>query len=214
MASLGQKLREVRVQNELTEEEVSTETCIPLGIIRSLEVDDYSSFDSPVYAKNFLKTYSSFLGLNISEVLAKFNELKSDSETIFKPNRQRLENTVRPEVVERSRNPLILGPVLIGIFGFLCFCLFSLFTGGSLPFAPTHANAEEPSQAAAQVSGASEEIEEEPVVTPVRLIEPEEATAEGGGGGGAYVDDFHASTTTETIFLPASKKKPVHAVLP
>ena len=185
MASLGQKLREVRVVNELTVEQVSTETHISLGIIRSLELDDYSNFESPVYAKNFLKTYSSFLGLNISEVLAKFNELKSDSETHFKPNRQRLEDTVRPKKKARSRNPLILAPVLIGIFGFLCFSLFSLFTGGALPFAPTKVGNEEPSQAAAQVTSPSKE---EVPKAPVRLIESDD-TAQGGGGG-AYVDDF------------------------
>ena len=45
------------------------ETCIPLGIIRSLEADDYSAFDSAIYAKNFLKTYSRYLDLNINQLL-------------------------------------------------------------------------------------------------------------------------------------------------
>ena len=93
MASLGHRLREARLQHGLTEEQVSNETRISLANIRSLETDDYANFDSPVYAKSFVKTYGSFLNLNVSEILAKFDEYASDSESIFRSNRIRLEDT-------------------------------------------------------------------------------------------------------------------------
>ena len=199
MASLGHRLREVRLQHGLTEEQVSNETCISLANIRSLETDDYAQFDSPVYAKSFVKTYGSFLNLNVSEILAKFDEHTSDSESIFRDNCSRLADTERPETGQRQRSPLILAPVLVGIFGFLCFSLFSLFTGGSLPFGPEEETAAEPvTKAAAQVIAEPVEDVEEETVIPVKVADEKEALPEGG----AYVDDFHASTNT--VYLPLS----------
>ena len=196
MASLGHRLREARLHHGLTEEQVSSETCISLANIRSLETNNYSSFDSPVYAKSFVKTYGSFLSLNVSEILAKFDEHASDSESIFRNNCSRLEDTVRPEPGQRNRSPLVLAPVLVGIFGLLCFSLFSLFTGGSLPFAPGEATASESTtEAAAQVMVEPEEDAEAEAVIPVNVANDSDAPSEGGH----YVDDFHASAST--VFL-------------
>ncbi|MDF1789485.1 MAG: helix-turn-helix domain-containing protein [Verrucomicrobiales bacterium] len=193
MASLGHRLREARLQHGLTEEQVSNETRISLANIRSLETDDYGNFNSPIYAKSFVKTYGSFLNLNVSDILAKFDEYASDSESIFRSNRIR---------------PLVLAPVLVGIFGFLCFCLFSLFTGGSLPFAPGQATASEPTKKAAAriTTNPVEDVEEETLI-PVNVSNENDAPPEGG----AYVDDFHASKST--VFLPMGGGSPA-AVAP
>lgn len=208
MASLGHRLREARLQHGLTEEQVSNETRISLANIRSLETDDYGNFNSPVYAKSFVKTYGSFLNLNVSDILAKFDEYASDSESIFRSNRIRLEDTERPEPRQRQRSPLVLAPVLVGIFGFLCFCLFSLFTGGSLPFAPGQATASEPTKKAAAriTTNPVEDVEEETLI-PVNVSNENDAPPEGG----AYVDDFHASKST--VFLPMGGGSPA-AVAP
>lgn len=206
---VGQKLIEARQRKALSEEQVSEETRIPLSIIRSLETDDYSGFDSAIYAKNFLKTYGGFLGLNVSEILPRFDELADNGEQIFKPNREPLANTARPAPTQRSRNPLILGPVLAGIFAFLCFSLFSLFTSGTLPFAPGSATAEkgelsEPEALTEAMEGAPAADPATPPALPVEMITLEE-------GGGAYVDDFHPISST--IFLDSGSSD-ISQVLP
>ncbi len=202
---LGQKLTEARKKKALSEEQAAAETCIPLAIIRSLEVDDYSGFDSAVYTKNFLKTYSRFLGLNISDVLPRFDELASGPESIFKPNRQTLPNTARPAPTRRSRNPLILAPVLAGIFAFLCFSLFSLFTSGSLPFAHQTAHpGEEPEPLAAEIGKPATEKEEsapQALVTKPSTSPSQQITS---GERGAYVDDFHP--VSNTVFLKSGAR--------
>ena len=200
MATPGQRLLEVRQRGGLTVEQVSAETRISAGIIRALEADDYGGFDSAIYAKSFLNTYSKFLGLNFSGVLVKFDEVTPNSQTFFKRNRLQLENTARPEVVQRSRSPLFLAPVLVGILAFLCYSLFMLFTGGALPFAPSDKPAKEPGPAAAQGAAKAD------LAGPV---EEGGMAAEGGGAGDLH--DPHASSGT--IFLPTSDSAE-HQVLP
>lgn len=209
MASLGHRLRETRLQHGLTEEQVSQETRISLANIRSLETDNYAIFDSPVYAKGFVKTYGTFLGLNVSEILSKFDEHNSD-EAIFSRNCSRLEDTERPLPSQRNRSPLILAPVLVGIFGFLCFSLFSLFTGGSLPFGPSKAEAtpKQVEPAAAQLNLNEDAEDEDAVLIPVNLPEEPDRAIEGGN----YLDDFHASA--DTIYLQMGGEATRTAVLP
>ncbi len=215
MQSLGQNLRDIRNHHGLTEEEVAIETCISINTIRALEADDYTGFDSPVYAKSFLKTYSRYLGVDISEALAKFEQFgASDEEQIFKPNREQLEDTARPDATKSSRSPLILAPVLVLIFGFVCFSLFSLITGGSLPFGPKADNvAAEPKPAAAGISTTEEKKDISEKELPTDLLVPANVSdtedipeAERG----VFLDEFGS---TDTVYLRVSKSDSVQ-VLP
>ncbi len=209
--SLGQKLVEARQKKALTDEQASMETCIPLAIIRSLETDDYSGFDSAIYAKNFLKTYSRFLDLNINQLLIKFDQQASGAETIFKANREQLEDTARPETAPRSRNPLFLAPVLVGVLAFLCVSLFSLFTGRSFLFEPPTQESGNPTPGATQTgdSPAADAVDTRKVTAETSRPGGITATSEG-----AYLEEF-PSATTPTIFLkPSGNSGRASEVLP
>ena len=212
MASLGNRLQQARLQQSLTEEQVSQDTCISLANIRSLESDDYTNFASPVYAKSFIKTYSSYLNLDVSEILVKFDELRSGDETVFEKNCSKLKDTERPAETIKSRSPLILAPVLVIIALFLCISLFSILTGRQLPFGPgggDDTTAGEPSKPAAAkipVISVDKDKEEPTEIIPVRISEDSDQAADGG----PYVDDFHAANGTtylrvgspNTVVLP------------
>ena len=73
MATIGQQLQHARLALELSVEDVTFQTRIPAGLVRAMEKDDLSHFANLTYARGFLKLYSQFLGLDISEHLSQFS---------------------------------------------------------------------------------------------------------------------------------------------
>lgn len=73
MSSIGQQLSHARQARGLTIEDVAFHTRIAAGRLRDLENDDLSRFANLTYARGFLKIYSGFLDLDISEYLNQFS---------------------------------------------------------------------------------------------------------------------------------------------
>ena len=65
--SVGQALRDTRLNKNLTLEEVARTTKIRPERIADLERDDYTHFPNLTYARNFLILYAKFLGVDISK---------------------------------------------------------------------------------------------------------------------------------------------------
>jgi cytoskeletal protein RodZ len=70
MKSIGHILLQQRESKRLTLEDVYKFIKIHPRYLNALETDDYSVFEGKVHAKGFLKVYTEFLGLNLSEILA------------------------------------------------------------------------------------------------------------------------------------------------
>jgi hypothetical protein len=64
MGELGFSLSQARLARGLSLEDVERSTLISRRFLRALEIQDYSVFPAPVYARGFLRTYSRFLGLD------------------------------------------------------------------------------------------------------------------------------------------------------
>jgi cytoskeletal protein RodZ len=73
MLSIGQRLSRARTERNLTIEDVAFHTHIPAGRVRDMENDDLSRFANLTYARGFLKIYSRFLDLDISDYLDQFS---------------------------------------------------------------------------------------------------------------------------------------------
>jgi len=67
MLSVGQALRDARLEKNLTVEEVSRVTKIRAARIVDLESDDYTHFPNITYARSFLLLYAKYLDLDISK---------------------------------------------------------------------------------------------------------------------------------------------------
>jgi cytoskeletal protein RodZ len=72
--TLGKQLAQARSQQHLSVEDVAHRTRIPCSILRYLENDDYSHFPNLVYAKSFLKKYSSYLEVDSTEFMQELRE--------------------------------------------------------------------------------------------------------------------------------------------
>lgn len=67
MLPIGQTLAAARESRGLSVEDAAHRTRIHPKLLESLEAGDYSVFPSPAYAKSFVRSYSQFLGIDLSE---------------------------------------------------------------------------------------------------------------------------------------------------
>jgi len=70
MKSIGQQLKESRKKKGFSIEDIHKFIKIHPKYIVALENNDYSIFEGKVHSKGFLKIYTQFLELNISEIMA------------------------------------------------------------------------------------------------------------------------------------------------
>ena len=64
MFEIGNTLREARVRRKLTLQQAEEETKVRVKYIQAMENEDFDVLPSPAYVKGFLRTYSTFLGLD------------------------------------------------------------------------------------------------------------------------------------------------------
>ncbi len=70
---IGPALRKARVQRGKSIEEASRETRIRAEYLRALEHEDFDNLLGQVYARGFLRSYSTYLGLDADRVLTVYN---------------------------------------------------------------------------------------------------------------------------------------------
>ncbi len=82
--TVGQKLSEARRRSSETDlEKISGELCIRPHLLEALEQDNFDKFPSACYAAGFLKNYASYLGLNVSKVVAQYkNEFQGSTQKV------------------------------------------------------------------------------------------------------------------------------------
>lgn len=76
MDNIGKILQQARKKKKYTLEKIHKMTKIKEAYIIGLENSDISAFPAEIYYKNFLKTYSKFLGLNPDEIAAMYEQYK------------------------------------------------------------------------------------------------------------------------------------------
>lgn len=85
MLTPGEILKNKRKELGKTIFEVSQETRILEKYIKQIEANQFELFDSPVFARGFIKIYSKYLNLDEEKVLALFRRISSEGkETSFK----------------------------------------------------------------------------------------------------------------------------------
>jgi len=78
MNTVGSMLKAARLNKGLSLEQVESATKIRLKFLRAIEHDDYKLIPSVIYAKGFIKNYSTFIGLNSDTMMAFFRRQTED----------------------------------------------------------------------------------------------------------------------------------------
>jgi cytoskeleton protein RodZ len=74
MKELGQLLKEKRENRGVTIEEVSVATKIGVRLLQAIEEGDLDKLPPKAFVRGFIQSYAKYLGLDVKEVLAKFQE--------------------------------------------------------------------------------------------------------------------------------------------
>jgi hypothetical protein len=134
LAEVGTTLRHTRQQKGLALEDAEHVTRIPRKYLIALEEEDYSVLPAPVYARGFLRSYASYLGLDPGDLMPLFpvrNPRGEEDELRLEPL-----SRVRRPVRRASRSPSLL---VVGAVGLLLLALFGIYglgrAGNSSPLA-------------------------------------------------------------------------------
>lgn len=76
MSELGEWLRATREAKELTLEQVSEATRIPLHYLQALESETFDAFSSDLHARGFLRSYTSYLGLDQEQATGLYDRVR------------------------------------------------------------------------------------------------------------------------------------------
>ncbi|MGL4624826.1 MAG: helix-turn-helix domain-containing protein [Culicoidibacterales bacterium] len=127
MATIGQKLRRAREAKHLTIDEVTEQTKINQNFIIALETDDYQAFKEEFYIKQYIRTYSRFLGLNSRTLIADIDEDEYEekgeihvSQLLFEQKKRATERTQRQfktmDVLQKTFAIFVIIIILIAIW--------------------------------------------------------------------------------------------------
>lgn len=106
--SVGNKLREARNRRKLSLEEIEEATKIRCRYLRAIENDEWDQLPADTYARAFIRTYGSFLGLD-GERLA---EEQRQARGAARPGEQLPRVDPRPRPVTRHRRGGSAGPTV------------------------------------------------------------------------------------------------------
>ncbi len=102
MFEIGTTLREARVRRKLTLQQAEDDTKIRVKYIQAMENEDFEVMPSPAYVKGFLRTYSTYLGLDGNVILQEYySRFQPDEEhdvfggsSALRPHPHRRRNTL------------------------------------------------------------------------------------------------------------------------
>jgi cytoskeleton protein RodZ len=200
--TLGQLLRNARLAQDLTLEQLSTELRIEARQLRALEDNRFEQIGVPVFVKGYLKQYGTRLGVNVADLLALYYKQTTLADVQVQPSR-----TIKLRDERQITSWVIAVIVLLAVAAGL-FWWWNGGNFGALPLTrsePEPATTSVPAAAPAQpaplaVQPAPQPVDQPPVVPaspPAPDAQaPEAAAATSTALGGAGVDAAAAPAFT------------------
>ncbi|MCK9368811.1 helix-turn-helix domain-containing protein [Candidatus Dojkabacteria bacterium] len=119
MITSGEILKNKRKALGKTVFEVSQETKIQEKYIKALEVNEFSSFDSPVFISGFIKIYGEYLDLDVDKLLALFRRASEKSVKSAQTTKQKkysFKKLLTPQIISIASILLIALMALIYLY--------------------------------------------------------------------------------------------------
>lgn len=117
MESLGKKLSETRLSRGLDLEQVARETNISARYLEALETEDFAVFPGEPYLLGFLRNYCEYLGLNSSEFITAYKNIKIQETPVplkeLMPKRTLADNLMSTK--SSTRTAMIVVPLVVVI---------------------------------------------------------------------------------------------------
>ena len=129
----GDILHQARQRLGLNEKEVADKLHITMHYVKALESNSYEKLPGAVFAKGYLKSYALLLGLDVEDLLSRYDEFTYQQKADSKEERRLL----RARKKKDRNKPLVIISLLVFIAGFLGLWLVnSYFTQKSVSDVP------------------------------------------------------------------------------
>ncbi len=116
--SVGELLRSTREARKLSLTDVHQDTKMTIPVLRALEQDDFSPFESEIYLKGFLKNYAKYLGLDPEHVVRRLDGQRGGT-VASRGTTWDIEESIKeeklksPRILTRVIVPLLLAIILV-----------------------------------------------------------------------------------------------------
>lgn len=133
LAAIGEKLRTAREKKGVTLDQAQRQTHIHSTVLSALEGGRSDEVLTPTYVKSFLKKYSSYLGLDPSQMIKEYSMLHPDSDSLTS-------GLAGTGTVLKNRRGLSGYWRTLGRVFFIAVCVFSLvmIARGAVRFIKAH----------------------------------------------------------------------------
>jgi len=85
LASFGEELRREREIRGISLKEIADATKISRRFLESLETNDHKTLPAPVFTRGFVREYARYVGLNVEEMVNRYNFAAANDDRIEKP---------------------------------------------------------------------------------------------------------------------------------
>src|SRR5215212_9954657 len=85
LASFGEELRREREIRGISLKEISDATKISKRFLEAIERNDHATLPAPVFTRGFVREYARYVGLNVEEMVNRYNYAASTDDRIEKP---------------------------------------------------------------------------------------------------------------------------------
>lgn len=85
LASFGEELRREREIRGISLKEIADATKVSKRFLEALERNDHRTLPAPVFTRGFVREYARYVGLNVEEVVNRYNFAAASDERIEKP---------------------------------------------------------------------------------------------------------------------------------
>lgn len=131
MKKLSELLRETRLEQNYTLEQIAKDLKIKREFLQAIEDGRYKDLPSDAYAAGFVKNYGTYLGLSENKTMALFRRDYKTQKLDYVPS-YRKKKYVQPKNFLLTRKGGLLTLALAGILIYLGFQLSSIFIGPEL----------------------------------------------------------------------------------
>jgi cytoskeleton protein RodZ len=170
----GDILQQERLRQGLLEKEVADQLRIYTHYVKALESNSYEKLPGAVFTKGYLKSYALLLGLDVEDLMSRYDELTHQQDAESAQERRPLTALKKKD----CNKPLVIVSLIIFVTGFLGLWLAnSCFSEESLSDVPAIVESAEGAQ---KIRPALSQVNESQVTTPPQLtleVETEENSA-------------------------------------
>jgi len=132
LASFGEELRREREIRGISLKEISDATKISKRFLDALERNDHKTLPAPVFTRGFVREYARYVGLNVEEMVNRYNFAAANDDRIEKPPQvekyaKQLPRDISPKPAPKrgippayakvDRNVILLVVILVALAG-------------------------------------------------------------------------------------------------